>query len=100
MLAFAPHPGQPTTRANLWFNRRMLRWLTGLVLVGLLVGGGAYWVAGRGEPPTISIDQPGRVVGQSGALDVVVAAPRGALTSLAIALEQNGRTIPLFSLDA
>jgi murein DD-endopeptidase MepM/ murein hydrolase activator NlpD len=78
----------------------MLRWLAGLVLVALVVAGGAYWIAGRGAPPGIRIERPERVVGQAGSLDVVVEAPRGRLTSLAIALEQNGRTTPLFSLDA
>jgi murein DD-endopeptidase MepM/ murein hydrolase activator NlpD len=78
----------------------MLRWLVALVFVALVVAGGAYWIAGRGAPPAITIERPERVVGQTGTVDVVIAAPRGRLTSLAIALEQNGRTIPLFSLDA
>ena len=78
----------------------MRRWLAGLVLAVLVVAGGAYWIAGRGAPPAISIERPDRAVGQAGALDVVVAAPRGRLTALTIALEQNGRTVPLFSLDA
>lgn len=78
----------------------MLRWLVGLLLVVLVVAGGTYWIAGRGAPPAIKIDRPERVVGQTGTLDVVVEAPRGRLTALAIALEQNGRSIPLFSLDA
>src|SRR3990170_2665069 len=78
----------------------MRRWLAGLVLAVLVVAGGAYWIAGRGAPPTISIERPDRAVGQAGALDVVVAAPRGRLTALTLALEQNGRTVPLFSLDA
>ncbi len=77
----------------------MLRWLIGLVLVVLVVAGCAFWIAGRGAPPGITIERPERVVGQAGTVDVVIEAPRGRLTSLAIALEQNGRTIPLFSLD-
>ena len=76
----------------------MFRWLAGLVLVGLVVAGGAYWIAGRGAPPAIKIERPERVVGQAGTLDVVIEAPGGRLTSLTIALEQNGRTTPLFSL--
>jgi murein DD-endopeptidase MepM/ murein hydrolase activator NlpD len=78
----------------------MLRWLLGLVLVVLVVAGGAYWIAGRGAPPAIVIERPERVVGQTGTLDVVIEAPRGRLSSLAVALEQNGRTTPLFALDA
>jgi murein DD-endopeptidase MepM/ murein hydrolase activator NlpD len=76
----------------------MFRWLAGLVLVGLVVAGGAYWIAGRGAPPAIKIERPERVVGQAGTLDVVIEAPRGRLTSLTIVLEQNGRATPLFSL--
>ena len=77
----------------------MLRWLTGLLLVSLLVAGAAFWFAGRGRPPVITIERPERVVGQTGTLDVVVEAPGGRFTSLTVALEQNGRTIPLFSLE-
>jgi len=76
----------------------MFRWLAGLVLVALVAAGGAYWIAGRGAPPAITIERPERVVGQAGTLDVVIEAPRGRLTSLTIALEQNGRATPLFSL--
>src|SRR6266576_2823715 len=78
----------------------MLRWFAGLVFILLVVAGGAYWIAGRGAPPAIKIDRPDRVIGQAGTVDVVIEAPRGRLTSFAIALEQNGRSIPLFSLDA
>jgi murein DD-endopeptidase MepM/ murein hydrolase activator NlpD len=78
----------------------MLRWLAWLVVVALVVAGGAYWIAGRGAPPLITIERPERVVGQAGTLDVVIEAPRGRLTSLAIALEQNGKTTSLFALDA
>jgi murein DD-endopeptidase MepM/ murein hydrolase activator NlpD len=78
----------------------MLRWLAGLVFFVLLAAGATYLIAGRGAPPGITIDRPERVVGQSGTLEVVVEAPRGRMTSLSIALEQNGRTTPLFSLAA
>ena len=77
----------------------MVRWLVGLVLVALVVAGGAYFVAGRGAPPKITIERPERFVGQAGTLDVVVEAPGGRVTALAIALEQNGRTEPLFKLE-
>ena len=77
----------------------MLRWLAGLILACLLVAGAAFWFAGRGSPPAITIERPERVVGQAGTLDVVVEAPGGRFTSLTVALEQNGRTIPLFNLE-
>ena len=56
-------------------------------------------VAGRGAPPQLTIDKPDRFVGQAGTLDVTAGAPTAQLTALAIALEQNGKTIPLFALD-
>ena len=78
----------------------MLRWLGGVVLVLFVAAGGAYWIAGRGAPPAITIERPARVVGQTGTLDVVIEAPGGRLTSLTIALEQNSRTTRLFALNA
>jgi murein DD-endopeptidase MepM/ murein hydrolase activator NlpD len=76
-----------------------MRWLLGLLLVLVLVCTGAYVVAGRGAPPQLTIDKPDRFVGQAGTLDVTAGAPNGQLTALAITLEQNGKTIPLFALD-
>jgi murein DD-endopeptidase MepM/ murein hydrolase activator NlpD len=78
----------------------MLRWFAGFLFLLAVAFGAAYWAAGRGAPPAITIDQPATAVGQTGTVDVVVAAPRGRLTALTITLEQNGRTTPLFSLDA
>src|SRR3954463_3237202 len=78
----------------------MLRWLAGLIFLALIVAAGAYVVAGRGAPPTISIDKPDRPVGQKSELQVTAGAPAGTLSSLTISLEQNGKTTPLFTLDA
>jgi murein DD-endopeptidase MepM/ murein hydrolase activator NlpD len=78
----------------------MLRWLAGLLLLALVVAGGAYVVAGRGAPPTLSIDKPDRPVGQTSDLQVTAGAPAGTLTSLTISLEQNGKTTSLFTLEA
>jgi murein DD-endopeptidase MepM/ murein hydrolase activator NlpD len=83
--------------ADLWLNRCMIRWLIGLVLLAVAVAGAAYVIAGRGTPPAISIQQPQRVVGQSGMLEITVETPNGRLSSLAVVLEQNGRPTPLFN---
>ena len=64
------------------------------------VGIGLYFAAGRSAPPALSIDKPDRTVGQRSTLEVSAVVPRARLTSLTITLEQNGRTVPLFSLDA
>lgn len=76
-----------------------MRWLFGLVVVIALLFGATYFIAGRGAPPSIRIEKPERVVGQTGDLDVLVQAPRTQFTSLTISLEQSGKTLPLFSLD-
>ena len=76
-----------------------MRWLIGLLALALFVGGGLYVAAGRGAPPTLVIDEPGRFIGVNGTLDVTAGAPGARFTSFVIALEQAGRAIPLFSLD-
>ena len=77
----------------------MFRWLAALLVVALLAFGVMYVVAGRSAPPRLTIDKPDRIVGQSGSVDVTAEAPNGRLTALTIALEQNGRTFPLFTAD-
>src|SRR4051812_29011972 len=77
----------------------MLRWFAGLVLAALLVAGALFYIAGRGAPPSLAIDKPSRIVGQKNELQVTAGAPGGRLLNLTVTLEQNGRTIPLFSLD-
>ena len=76
----------------------MLRWLAALVLLVALAACGAYVLAGRSAPPQLTIDKPERVVGQSSTLEVTAAAPGARFTALTIAVEQNGRSIPLFTL--
>jgi murein DD-endopeptidase MepM/ murein hydrolase activator NlpD len=77
----------------------MLRALVILILTAAIVAGGAYFVAGRGAPPEIVIDQPARVVGQNGMLEVVAGAPGARLTTLDVSIEQDGKATPLFTLD-
>ena len=77
----------------------MFRWFIALLLLVGLACAGAYVAAGRGAPPRLTINKPDRVVGQTGAVDVVAEAPNGRFTALTIALEQNGNSIPLYSLD-
>src|SRR6476619_3176526 len=75
-----------------------MRWLLGLLVLLAVVAGGLFLVASRGSAPSITIEKPDRVVGQSGTLDVTVATPNGRLSALNIQLDQNGKTVPLFSL--
>ena len=37
-----------------------MRWLATLVLIVLLAAGAAYLIAGRGEPPRLTIDKPAK----------------------------------------
>src|SRR5579862_9794332 len=99
MVASGVGHGQHVPPSVLWFNRRMLRWLVGCVLALLVLFGTMIWMAGRAAPPHMTIEQPGRVIGQTGSVDVLVETPGGRLSALTMALEQNGHTIPLFSLD-
>jgi murein DD-endopeptidase MepM/ murein hydrolase activator NlpD len=78
----------------------MFRWLAALLFLLALAAGAAYVVAGRVAPPTLTIDKPDRVVGQTGSLEVTARAPGARFTALTIALEQNGRSLPLFALDS
>src|SRR5712675_2457773 len=77
----------------------MFRWLLVLVAVIAAVFVGLYVAAGRGAPPQLTIDKPDRFVGQAGSLDVTADAPNARFTALTIALEQNGKRVPLFALD-
>ena len=77
----------------------MFRWLLALLALLALAFVVAFTVAGRGAPPQLTIGKPDRFVGQAGTLDVTAGAPDARLTSLTITLEQNGRSIPLYSLD-
>jgi murein DD-endopeptidase MepM/ murein hydrolase activator NlpD len=78
-----------------------MKYVVGLVLILLVAAGGAYVVAGRMTPPSIAIEKPQKYVGLSSPLEVAITAPDApAMSPLRIVLEQNGKTTPLFSLDA
>jgi murein DD-endopeptidase MepM/ murein hydrolase activator NlpD len=75
-----------------------MRILLALVALLLLALGGLWIYAGLGGPPVVTIDKPATVIGQAGKLEAVVSTSGGKLTELTAALEQNGKTLPLFSL--
>src|SRR5687768_2397042 len=77
----------------------MLRSLVAIAVAIGLITGAIYLAVGRGSPPAIAIGKPDRVIGQAGSLEVTAEAPNARFSALTIALEQNGRTIPLFTLD-
>jgi murein DD-endopeptidase MepM/ murein hydrolase activator NlpD len=77
----------------------MLRWLIALVVVVVIAAAVTYSAAGRGAPPALTINKPDKFVGQAGSVDVTAEAPNARFTDLKITLEQNGRSVPLFTLD-
>jgi Peptidase family M23 len=77
-----------------------MRYVLGLLLILLLLAGGAFVVAGRMSPPAITIEKPEKFVGVSTPMEVTISAPNAPMMKpLAIVLEQNGKQTPLFSLD-
>jgi murein DD-endopeptidase MepM/ murein hydrolase activator NlpD len=78
--------------------RGFAKFLLWLVIVAGLVGGVAWWWAGRGDVPLIEIRQPDKLIGQATPLDVVVSAPGGRFSRVEITVEQNEQAYPVYSL--
>jgi murein DD-endopeptidase MepM/ murein hydrolase activator NlpD len=78
---------------------RFLGKLLLVLIIAAAVLGSAAWVwAGRQPGPTITIRQPGKFVGQATSVELAVEAPQGQFTRIDVALEQNGKTLPVFAL--
>lgn len=80
--------------------RFLFRTLVVLLVIGVVGAGAAYIWAGRQPGPTLQIRGPERFVGLATSLDVMAEAPGGQFTALGATLEQNGKTFPIFTLDA
>ena len=78
----------------------MLRWLGLLALLAVALAAAVFVLAGRGAPPSLVVEKPDRAVGQDGTLEVIAGAPGAQFSELTIAVEQDGRSLPLFSLAA
>jgi murein DD-endopeptidase MepM/ murein hydrolase activator NlpD len=76
----------------------MLRWLGILVVLVLVALGCTYYIAGRQAPPLITINKPSGTVGQRSTLAIDARGAR--MATFTASLQQNGKTVPLFSLDA
>ena len=79
--------------------RAFLKFLLVLVILAVIVGGGAWWWAGRQPGPTVQFRQPDKFVGLTTELDLMVQAPEGRLSRLDVAVEQNGKSYPIYSLN-
>ncbi len=77
-----------------------MRILLAIVVVLVLAAAGIFFIGGRAPVPVIRINQPAKAVGVDSTLDVSVEAPKGSLSRLDIAMEQGGKSTPLFSLSS
>jgi murein DD-endopeptidase MepM/ murein hydrolase activator NlpD len=77
-----------------------MRYVLAFVLALLAAAGVVLLWGGRAEGPAIEIREPSKAVGMATPLDVVVTTPRGNLSRLDIAIEQNGQQYSLFGLAA
>ena len=79
----------------------MIRATVAIVLLAAVgLGAGLYVGAGRGPGPVVEIHEPVRYVGQRVRLDATVDPGDAELTAVAAFIEQNGVTVPIFSLSA
>jgi len=69
-----------------------------LVLLCLVVFGGAWLWAGRAAGPAITLTQPDKFVGPASTLELRVEAPGGEFSRVDVALEQDGKTFALYAL--
>jgi len=76
-----------------------MRFLLSLLLILALAAGGAWLVAGRMTSPAIDIGKPDKYVGLATPVEVAVSSPNNELSSLQIVFEQDGKQVPLYSMD-
>jgi len=79
--------------------RAFLRFILVVIVLAAVVGGIAWFWAGRGAGPTIDIRQPGQFVGQTSTLELAVDAPGGKFSRVEVVVEQNGKAFPVFELE-
>ncbi|MGQ0735987.1 MAG: M23 family metallopeptidase [Acidobacteriota bacterium] len=75
---------------------RAILWLGAIGAIGL---GAAFVLSGYQPGPIIEIRSPAGVMGQSSQLEFFVEAPSGLFSRIDAALEQEGRSTTLFSMD-
>ena len=76
----------------------MRKFITVVMLLGLVVFAGAWFWAGRAAGPLIDIRQPERFIGQVTSLDLMVESPGGQFARVDVTLEQGERSHPVFTL--
>ena len=79
----------------------MIRLIIGLVLLAVVaLGAGLYVGAGRGAGPAIEIHEPARFIGRQVQFEATIDPGDAELTAVTAVIEQNGVTVPIFSLSA
>lgn len=76
-----------------------MRKLVALLVLLLVVAGGAFIYAGRLPGPAIEMTSPGAYVGRSTPLDVVIDASGSTVGAVRVVFEQGGTETPLVSRD-
>ena len=79
--------------------RALLKFLVVVAVLAAIVVGGAWLWAGRADGPQIQIRQPEKFIGQATPLELVVESPDGRFSRVNVAVEQAGKSFPVFSLD-
>src|SRR4029453_8720758 len=79
--------------------RGFAKFLAFLLLLIVIGGGVAWFWGGRAPGPAIEFRQPGKYVGQTSELDLMVQTPQSQLSRLDVVIEQNGKSFPVFSLN-
>ena len=79
--------------------RFLVRALLVLLVLGLLLGGGAYFMAGSQPGPSIDLRSPDKFVGQTSQLEFFVEAPGGKFSRVDAVLEQEGKSTTVFTMD-
>ena len=77
----------------------LVRALLILVVLAVLAGGGAYYMAGSQPGPSIDLRGPDGGVGQTSQLEFSVEAPGGKFTRVEATLEQEGKATTVFTMD-
>jgi murein DD-endopeptidase MepM/ murein hydrolase activator NlpD len=79
--------------------RVLARLLLTLIVFGGLALAGAFVVAGYQPGPVIDVRAPERFVGQQSQLEFSVEAPGGQFSRVEAVLEQDGMSVPVFSME-
>jgi murein DD-endopeptidase MepM/ murein hydrolase activator NlpD len=74
--------------------------LIAVLVVAVMAGAGAYYLARQEPGPVLQLRQPGATIGRQLTFELTVTSPGGRIKRLEAVLEQSGRSIPLVSYAA